>query len=154
MLHLLSFSAELPFILQLQVVNDAEEIKDAHANPIPFNCGTRKSPKTARLQVEMVAQMKKLHFQPLFCSQVADNAEEMIEVDVNQLPTKCGIRKSPRIARLQVEHAKNYSIFTCGKADRSSFFFFFLLSIKVVTEGQNSPNQHGSMCSLGHKFQI
>ena len=49
-------------------------------------------------------------------------------------------------------------IFTCGEADRSSrgklvllLSFFLNESSK---EGQNSPNKHGSICSLGHKFQI
>ena len=48
-----------------------------------------------------------------------------------------------------------FKIFTCGEADRSSRdkFFFFLLN-ESSKEGQNSPNKHGSICSLGHKFQI
>ena len=29
----------------------------------------------------------------------------------------------------------------------------FFLSVKVVKEDQNSPNKHGTICSLGHKFK-
>ena len=73
------------------------------------------------------------------------------------------------------------SIFTCGEADRSSgakCSFFFLSSVRfqkkvktvqtslvernvlsclvcqISKEGQNIPNKHGIICSLGHKFQV
>ena len=46
------------------------------------------------------------------------------------------------------------NLFTGGKADRSGRGKLVLSSVKVVIEGQNSQNQHGSICSLGRKFQI
>ena len=51
-------------------------------------------------------------------------------------------------------------IFSCGSeapatlVELNVLLSFFLLSVKLVKEGQNSPNKHGSIGSLGHKFQI
>ena len=42
-----------------------------------------------------------------------------------------------------------------SNSSRGELSFFFLLSFyQSSKEGQNSPNKHGSICNLGHKFQI
>ena len=45
---------------------------------------------------------------------------------------------------------------TLVEISASGFFLlsFFLSFSQSSKEGPNSPNKHGSICNLGHKFQI
>ena len=49
-------------------------------------------------------------------------------------------------------------IFSCGEATtlvETNFLSFFLLLLNHLSKkGQNSPNKHGSICSLSYRFQI
>ena len=59
-----------------------------------------------------------------------------------------------QVARnLRRVHLFDFGIITCGEADRSSRDGFIFLN-QSSKKGQNSSNTHGSICSLGHKFQI
>ena len=51
----------------------------------------------------------------------------------------------------------DFNIFTCGEANRSSrgeLSFFLSSFCHLVQKGHDSPNKHGSICSLGRRFHI
>ena len=65
-------------------------------------------------------------------------------------------RRAVTVAAILVK--RNFFCFLpAAKPSRSSkgeLSFFLLSSIKVVQKGPKQSKQHGSICSLGHKFQI